>query len=260
MPVSLIDSDADDIFPTNLTVQTPLSFAELLNVAEIISTEGESDEPLFRLTITRFTELNSTSIGACNSHILCAFPYDLPGPFVRLTRTVSVDGSGLLMFLKLLSQLYQGLGPLDPPPFYEPEAIKFAESLMAPSPIFHRYNPSALPPWELPERKAMEFIAFRFTAVQLAEIHDSVTKGMEHLRISRVDTVVGLLARCLSELEPESKPISTVSYVVNVCAFIPLPSNSTYFATAPRNGYISGQCSAQRDHLAFRGSASLERR
>ena len=139
-------------------------------------------------------------------------------PLVVLTIVIPVDGSGLLLFLRLLSQLYQGLGPIDPPPYYEPEAIKFTEPLTTPSQIFHRCDPSAPPPWEQPERKAMDFVAFRLTATQLAEIHNSVTKGVEHLRISRVDTVVGLLVRCLSEVEPESKPIDTVSYVINVRA------------------------------------------
>jgi hypothetical protein len=141
-------------------------------------------------------------------------------PPTVLTRTISVDGSGFLLFLTLLSQLYQGFEPIDPPPYYEPEAIKFPEPLKTPSPIFDLYDPSTPPPWECPERKAMEFIAFRLTAAQLAEIHNSVAKGVEHLRISRVDTVVGLLARCLSEVEPDSRPIETVCYVINVRTFI----------------------------------------
>ena len=68
----------------------------------------------------------------------------------------------------------------------------------------------------------MEFVAFRLTAAQLTEIHKSVTKGMKHLGIARADIVVGLLARCLSEVEPESKPIDAISYVINVRTFITL--------------------------------------
>lgn len=77
VPVSLIDSDAEEIAPIDLTVQIPLRFVEPLNTVGIIKTEGESDEPLFRLTITRFTKLNSTSIGTRGSHALCASPLDL---------------------------------------------------------------------------------------------------------------------------------------------------------------------------------------
>jgi len=61
----------------------------------------------------------------------------------------------------------------------------------------------------------MEFVVFRLTATQLKEMHNAVAKGMEHLMMSRVDPVVGLVARCLSEVEPESKPIDTISHVVN---------------------------------------------
>lgn len=82
--MSLIDSDVDEITPTDLTVQTPLHLVEPLNAAGIVNTEAESDEPLFRLKITRFTKLNSTSIGTCNSHVLCmsslssTFPNSFP--------------------------------------------------------------------------------------------------------------------------------------------------------------------------------------
>ena len=129
----------------------------------------------------------------------------------------SVDGSGAVLFFKLLSRLYQGLGPIGPPPYYEPEAIKFMEPLRPSSPICDCFDPlAAMPPWEQPERKAMEFVAFRLTATQLTEIHDCMMKGKEHPKITRMDTLVGLLARCLSEVDSESKPIDTILYVVNV--------------------------------------------
>jgi len=139
-----------------------------------------------------------------------------------LTKMASVDGAGFLLFFRHLSQLYQGLGPIDPPPYYEPEAIKFAEPLKATSALCDRFDPPAPPPWKQPGGRGMEFVAFRLTAKQLTEIHSSVTKGMEHPRMTRMDTVVGLLARCLSEVEPESKPVDTISYAVNVRAFVVL--------------------------------------
>ena len=78
--MSLVDSDADEIFPTDLTVQTPLRHVEPLNLAGIINTEGESKEPLFQMMVTRFPKLNSTSIGTCMSHVLCAFSLDHSSP------------------------------------------------------------------------------------------------------------------------------------------------------------------------------------
>lgn len=217
VPVSVVDSDADKTAPTDLSIQAPFRLAEPLNVAGIVNTEGESDEPLLRLTITRFTKLNSTSIGAFFSHVLCVL-FSRPLFFV-LTGTVQVDGYGYIFFLDFVSQYYQGLEPVDSSVYYVPKAIEFPDPSKDPSPIYELFDPSAPHPSELPSRKAMDFVAIRLTAAQLAEIHGTVTKGKEHLRISRVDVVVGIVARCLSEVEPESKPINTIMHVVNVRQF-----------------------------------------
>ena len=83
--MSLTDSDADEFLPTDFIVQNLDRYAEPLNVAGIVNTEGESDEPLLRVTITRFTKLNVTSIGGTTSHILCTFLLDLPVPADMLT-------------------------------------------------------------------------------------------------------------------------------------------------------------------------------
>jgi len=80
VPVSVIDNDTDQIFPTDLVIQPTFLYVDPLNVAGIVNTEGESDEPLCRFTITRFRKLNSTSIGTSHSHVLCALSLDLPGP------------------------------------------------------------------------------------------------------------------------------------------------------------------------------------
>lgn len=81
--MSLIDSDAEDIFPTDSTAQDLRRIADPLNVTGIINTEGESDEPLLRVTLTRFTKLDSTAIGMSLSHALCASLLD-PSRFVSL--------------------------------------------------------------------------------------------------------------------------------------------------------------------------------
>jgi len=78
VPVRVVDSDADEIFPTDLTNQDTFRYTDPLNALGIINTEGESSEPLFRLTITRFTKLNSTAIGATSSHVLCASSLEPP--------------------------------------------------------------------------------------------------------------------------------------------------------------------------------------
>jgi len=141
-----------------------------------------------------------------------------------LTGMTSVDGPGGLFFVRQLSQLYQGLGPTDPPPYYEPKAIRFPEPLKPPSPTYRLYDLSAPPPWEQPERKAMELVAFRLTSAQLAELRNYATKGTGQPVATKVDVVVGLLAQCLSEVEPESKPIDTITYVIDVRSFIASPA------------------------------------
>ena len=80
VPVSFIDSDADEIFPTDLTAQPTAHFMGLLDLGRIAGAKGELDKPLSRLRITRFTKLNSTSIGMRFSHVLCAFSLDRPCP------------------------------------------------------------------------------------------------------------------------------------------------------------------------------------
>jgi len=142
----------------------------------------------------------------------------------------SADFDGLLLFLRQLSQLYQGLGPIDPPPHYEPEAIKFTEPLKPPTLPYYPFDPSAPPPWLQPGWRAPELVVFRLTDKQLTEIHNSVTKGVEHPGLASKDTLVGLLARCLSEIEPETKPIDLMAYLFNVRAFLASPIPSTHLS------------------------------
>jgi len=62
-------------------------------------------------------------------------PPNLPistASLIILTKMILVDGSGGAMSYDHLPQLYQGLGPIGPPPAYEPEAIKFPEPLKPP--------------------------------------------------------------------------------------------------------------------------------
>jgi len=63
----------------------------------------------------------------------------------------------------------------------------------------------------------MGFIEFRLTAAQLPENHNLVMKGTKHLGIARMDAVVRLLARCLSEVKPEPEPIDP-SFIGEVVA------------------------------------------
>lgn len=57
------------------------------------------------------------------------FSLDLPGDSHCVEKMASVDASGFLLFFRDLSQLYQGLGPIDSPSYFEPKAIEFSEPL-----------------------------------------------------------------------------------------------------------------------------------
>ena len=70
----------------------------------------------------------------------------------------------------------------------------------------------------------MEFVAFRLTAAQLTEIRSYVAKRTGQPRVTRVDMVVGLLVQCLSEVEPKSKPIDTITYAIDVRSFATSPA------------------------------------
>ena len=70
----------------------------------------------------------------------------------------------------------------------------------------------------------MEFVGLRLKATQLAEIRNYVAKVTGQQRIAKVDGVVALFARCLSEVEPEARPIDTVSFVVNVRSLVASPA------------------------------------
>jgi len=70
----------------------------------------------------------------------------------------------------------------------------------------------------------MEFVAFRLTSAQLTEIRNYVAKGTGQPRVTKVDMVVGLLVQCLSEVELKSKPIDTITYVIDVRSLIASPA------------------------------------
>ena len=131
-----------------------------------------------------------------------------------------VDAAGAIMFYETISQFYQGLGPIDSPLWYEPEALKFPETNTQFT-VLDRFDPLGPAPWDRPDRRAMDFVAFRLTSAQLAEIHATTTKGNENLRVSRADLLTGLLARCFSEIE--SKPIKTIWNVINVRLLVAVP-------------------------------------
>lgn len=66
VPVAIVDSDAEQEVPHNCVIQNPWTLTQ--GVKTVNLWDYNSDEPLLRVTIIRFTRLGSTSIGLSGSH------------------------------------------------------------------------------------------------------------------------------------------------------------------------------------------------
>jgi hypothetical protein len=60
------DSDAEKVVPINTVIQAPFHLTHKVEYAKLYS--GHSDEPLLRITVTRFQRTGETSIGFSTSH------------------------------------------------------------------------------------------------------------------------------------------------------------------------------------------------
>jgi hypothetical protein len=116
-------------------VQRPLNLIRPIDVARIL--DPAADEPLMRVLVTRTARgAGSTAIGISSWH-----PIGRPTHISYATSSVfdshfhiccEGDGNTMLRFVRTLSQLYQGLPPLDAPPVWR-----------------HQSLPEADPSWEL---------------------------------------------------------------------------------------------------------------
>ena len=148
---------------------------------------------------------------------------------VTSDQDLSGDGFMQLEFVRLISQYYQGLEPLDPAPSYHPRSIYSADpdedhcnrpSLLAERPFSLRdlYSLSLVPQNARPVS-----INFRLTSSQIAQLQKAI-QAMGHddtlPRLSRQDVIAALLAHCITKADTESPPISQISNIVDVCFLI----------------------------------------
>ncbi|GJE85414.1 hypothetical protein PsYK624_014930 [Phanerochaete sordida] len=212
VPVTVIESDADTEVPTNTVIQRPFTLAKPVNVMKYL--EHGNDEPLLRMTITRFTKTGSTCVGLCASHLIG-------------------DGFVARTFLRLLSQNYQGLAPLDPPPSYTtPAPVPFnaADYGAIPHPDYAYFYPlRGVPPHLVPGGKKPVRVDIRLTAAQIAELRAGVLEQCTERdapRLSRQDVLVALLAYCLSKADPDNPPIQHICTIVMSRGIPPRPMSS----------------------------------
>lgn len=144
------------------------------------------------------------------------------------------DGFTVLQFLRLLSQNYQGLEPLDTPPSHEmaPEYPLNPDAYGdIPVPEFaHSYPLRGIPPYLEPGRKKPGRVNIRMTASQIAQVQKGVVAQCPDGKppiISRQDALVALLAHCVSKSDPETTPIQHISTIVMVRS---LPCSSIHFS------------------------------
>ncbi|KAJ3551692.1 hypothetical protein NM688_g4560 [Phlebia brevispora] len=212
VPITILYSDAGKEVPHNCIIQSPWTLSQPINVRK--QWDHGSDDPLLRVTITQFTKLESTAIGLSASHVVG-------------------DGTTIMRFMRLLSQNYQGLEPLDDMPSYTPippypvdtDAVKRIEEL--PMPVFrnmfsiHDVPPFLRPGW----RKALR-VDLRFTKPQVAQIQAGVramaANEDDARRISRQDALWALLVYCMSRVDPECFP-QHLSTIMNSRGIEPRP-------------------------------------
>ncbi|GJE85405.1 transferase family-like protein [Phanerochaete sordida] len=213
VPVTVMESDADTEVPANAVIQSPkFPYTKPISVVKYL--DFDNDEPLLRATIVRFTKTGSTSIGLCSAHIIG-------------------DGFVVLSFLRLLSQNYQGLEPLDPPPSYAaPPRLPFnaADYGEIPYPDYqHLYPLRGVAPHVEPGRKKPLRLDLRLTAAQIAAIHKGVLAQCPESSppiLSRQDVLVALVAYCLSKADPQAPPIQHISTILMSRGIPPRPKNS----------------------------------
>ena len=67
VPFTVIDSDAPREVPHNCVIQHPWTLSQAVRLPRVW--DYDSDEPLLRVTLVRFTKLGSTSIGLSATHV-----------------------------------------------------------------------------------------------------------------------------------------------------------------------------------------------
>lgn len=122
--------------------------------------------------------------------------------------------------MRLLSQTYQGLPPLDPPPVYEEPSGSCSYTDLSPveTPCHNSTYPIGRPPVQTQEPVRLDF---RLTERQTQELKEAVRRmgptkqdGMRWL--SRQDCLVALLAKCISIADSTSAAVDTIHTLLNV--------------------------------------------
>ncbi|KAI0765761.1 hypothetical protein BC629DRAFT_908570 [Irpex lacteus] len=200
VPVYIVDNDAETEVPDDSIVQAPWTLTNGVDIVRYL--DHGPTEPVMKITITRFTKTGSTCVGLSAMHFMG-------------------DAHVILHFARTLSQYYQGLEPVDPPPSYTHErssldSINLDAYANIPLPgIKHLYPMRETPPHYHPERVQPVKLTLRLLASQIKQAHAvaqaEIRKNNPKAFLSRQDVLVGLLAYSLSHAEPDIAPVQHIT-------------------------------------------------
>ncbi|KAH7099822.1 hypothetical protein BKA62DRAFT_708898 [Auriculariales sp. MPI-PUGE-AT-0066] len=214
--VDFVESDADKAVPIDAIVQHPFALANLID--HCFWDDGREDQPLLRITVTEFTRTGEWSFATSSPHLVG-------------------DGYIVYTFLRTVSQMYQGLEPLELVEYLRPPLS--ALSLDAPPvdmdtpwlDVFYPYG--TLQPHQHPVNGTpTERIDFRMTAEQIIQLKAGVIlSGSDTLReqlakISAQDALAATLAAAMTESAPDAPPIRTVTTHINFRGAVGVPLTS----------------------------------
>ncbi|CAL1702969.1 unnamed protein product [Somion occarium] len=205
VPLKFLTSNADQIMPDNRVIQNQgvASLVEKVNVTKIL--RPYNDEPLARFTIIYFVKIGYTAIGFSQYHPLG-------------------DGYTVIKFLRHLSQNYQRLPELDPPPSYDPPYSPTSPYLYGySSPKYPRdtlttYNldfpiiDGGIPPLKGNRNEEASHVVIHFNAKMIENVHKAVLRLAEadkgdnvgNMVFSKQDTLIALLVRAFTISDPDN--------------------------------------------------------
>lgn len=132
----------------------------------------------------------------------------------------------IYQFVRLLSQNYQGLEPLDEAPTYDfehilPGSVDRTAYGKIPTPdLDHQYSLREIAPHYRADRVKPARVDIRLTCAQIKQLHAAAQAEIKHSDseafLSRQDVIAGLMVYCISHAEPHLPPIQSMSTIVMV--------------------------------------------
>lgn len=175
------------------------------------------------------------------------------------------DGFVVIQFLRLLSQTYQGLLPLDPSPSYSSHYSPLhatstypQESLMTP----HLESPFPMggkPPFMGRHKGEISRVDIHFRVETIEQIHKAVTllanentdEGSRSVAFSKQDTLIALLARASTKSDPRNAIQHIINFFMVCLSLLPtmifvvslsLPRSQTLLTAVSWNRFNKSDC------------------